>query len=497
MKNRLPLWALVISLMLHAAVLTSTWVWPTDYPGEKPQDQKIIMIDDVIDGGQLPDQEANAVEKPKKNSRRSRSSEAKIKTESAQQPRALRRHEPKRVEEKVVVPIPNDKNSRWIVKLADIPEEKEPDEAKFVSERPSRVKEEVQAAETSEDPKPVKRVRRPRRNKAVDAVANPSFEAKPATIPPVPNPNDLENKTEAKNENKTAPVSNIDPKQVPAAKAENPVKAQDIPEELNKPEIKTAQPVESKNAYPASETTSKPPEGVPPGEPSAGGVQTPPGKSGAPGKPGDDIENRKKIIKKNLMPSTAELARNVPPGGGAMQKGGAGGLHSDSEVETGTEDGVSAPRAPENFIPMVKKRGGITLLNAKSYQFSAFVRRVAHRIFDRFVVGFNPRHFGGADFTAMQRGATYEAVINMSGRSANIKRLRGSGSENFDSLARSAMSSGAWDTNVPDGAQCADGFVHFLFIPKIIPAGPASGPGGEKVYTDFMIMAVAGISDCD
>ena len=155
------------------------------------------------------------------------------------------------------------------------------------------------------------------------------------------------------------------------------------------------------------------------------------------------------------------------------------------------------PSAPENFLPLVKKRGPITLLNAKSYRFSGFVRRVARRIFDRFVMGFQPRRFAGTDYAAMRKGAVYEAIMNRTGRTVNIKRRRSSGSSRFDSLASSAVRKGAWDTNVPDGAECADGFVHFVFIPKITPTNPTTATNGSRVYTNFYILAVAGLKECE
>ena len=157
--------------------------------------------------------------------------------------------------------------------------------------------------------------------------------------------------------------------------------------------------------------------------------------------------------------------------------------------------GVGA-EAPENFLPFVKKRGNITLLNAKSYKFSSFVRRVARRMFDRFVVGFRPESYNGANWSAIKRGASIEAIMNLNGRLVNLRVNRGTGNSRFDSLSQNSVRQEAWDNNVPPGAECADGFIHFLFMPRVIPSNLVDGPQG-RVYSNYLILAIAGIRDCE
>jgi hypothetical protein len=196
----------------------------------------------------------------------------------------------------------------------------------------------------------------------------------------------------------------------------------------------------------------------------------------------------------NLFPTLGELAQRDPnnrPG-----HAGTPGVNA-GDGENGEDNVPGMPQAPENFLPLVKKRGPVTLLNAKSYTYSGFVRRVAYRIFDRFVMGFNPRQFEGSDWADMQKGAVFEAVMNANGRLMNIYERRSSGSEEFDSLVRASVQKGTWDTNVPDGAECADGFVHFMFIPKILPSEPATASNGSRTYTGFYLMAVAGLKECE
>ncbi len=305
-----------------------------------------------------------------------------------------------------VIPLAPDPNRRWIVELTDRPNEEEPERARYVSERPSRVKEEVRAEHTSREPR--------------------------------------------KSEGKTG-AGNL-----------------------------------HKNKH---ETH--------PGGPDAGSRKTPAGiKAGDSGeirarRGGEDEVRNPKPGNADLFPSFEDLARDVPsPHVSSGEKETPG-----SKGGGGDEPGTA--RAPENFLPLVKKRGNVTLLNSKSYKYAGFVRRVAQRIFDQFVLGFEPREYAGSDYTLIRKGATLEAIMNTGGRTVNIIHHRDSGADNFDSLAHYAVQKGAWDTNVPPGAECPDGFVHFVFIPRIIPANPTTASDGSRVYTQFYIMAIAGIKECE
>ena len=68
--------------------------------------------------------------------------------------------------------------------------------------------------------------------------------------------------------------------------------------------------------------------------------------------------------------------------------------------------------------------------------------------------------------TVIGRGPVVEATINLNGRMMNSHFVRHSGNRQWDALAMSAVKKGAWDSNVPDGAQCEDGFVHLFFNPQ-------------------------------
>jgi hypothetical protein len=307
---------------------------------------------------------------------------------------------------KVKIPVINNA-ARWIVELKDIPREEEPENARYVSERPSRVDEEVQAEHTSREPRLASMRERTGASNTIASAAPPRLNPRPETPP--------------------------------AGIQENT-------------------------------------HGNPPAPQETGNM---------PPKPYQGSK---------LFPTLGELAQNGPnnrPGHAGIPGVNAG----DGENGEGNVPGI--PQAPENFLPLVKKRGPVTLLNAKSYTYSGFVRRVAYRIFDRFVMGFNPRQFEGSDWTDMQKGAVFETIMNTNGRLMNIYERRSSGSEEFDSLVRSSVQKGSWDTNVPDGAECADGFVHFMFIPKILPSEPATVSNGSRIYTSFYLLAVAGLKECE
>jgi len=322
----------------------------------------------------------------------------------------------------IVIPVPVNRRPKWIVELIDVPREEDPKSADYVSERPSKVEEELQAERTAREPKPSMKRKKTGGKKKLRRY--------------------IKKRQPRKRARKRAVALRTKPKTRP------------------KPEI------------------------------AAAGIPTK-GPGNLPVRRGDEEAVIKPSKKTNLFPTLGELAEGLETPPKAEFAPGV------PIVPGGESDMPGIPSAPDNFLPLVKKRGPITLLNAKSYKFAGFVRRVAMRIFDRFVAGFKPRWYGGTDYMAMKKGASYEAVMNRSGRTVNIKKLRSSGSSRFDSLAADAVKAGAWDTNVPDGAECADGFVHYIFKPRIIPKNPITGADGSRVYSTYWFLATAGIKECE
>jgi len=123
------------------------------------------------------------------------------------------------------------------------------------------------------------------------------------------------------------------------------------------------------------------------------------------------------------------------------------------------------PVGESQFLPDVKE-GEITLLNTKSFTYASFVRRVAYRIFDHFILNIRNTPFKPEDITRINGFAYVEAVMDTKGNLVEIKLRQSSGSEKWDTLARDSCKAGAWDGNPPKGAESSDGYIHFIFAPS-------------------------------
>lgn len=351
----------------------------------------------------------------------------------------------------VLIPIPVDKRVRWIVELLDIPNPEEPQDANFVSETPSRVNEEIQAERTSRNPQR----KAPKKNSTGESEYNEEQEIPPQRM----------RRVSQNSGRRRTPIHENEP-------------ARESP----------SSPSETSN----SEDNHQQPSGIPAEE--AGNMPVTSGENEVARKETPTAGNVK------LLPSYAEIARSEPtnePSIPGEQEGSQPSPNSQPRKEPGARDGVpGVAEAPENFLPFVKKKGDITLLNAKSYKYASFVRRVARRMFDRFVIGFRPEPYYDANWQRIQRGAHLEAIMNKEGRLVQLIVVRATGNHTFDTLVRNAVTKEAWDSNVPDGAECADGFVHFIFIPSVIPSDPVDTPNG-RIYSNYLLLAVAGLKECD
>lgn len=168
-----------------------------------------------------------------------------------------------------------------------------------------------------------------------------------------------------------------------------------------------------------------------------------------------------------------EKEKRWPPGGESpvLKSGGDGkdkdGISTKDIIPTLAEldEGLGRDTEPDNFLPFVKS-GMKTLLNSKTYKYGTFIRRVHGRIHNNFVVMAKPSRWSPGASNRVGRGPTIEAVINMNGRLLSTSYKRRSGDRTWDAMALRAVKKGAWDSNVPDGAQCDDGFVHLFFNPQ-------------------------------
>ncbi len=117
-----------------------------------------------------------------------------------------------------------------------------------------------------------------------------------------------------------------------------------------------------------------------------------------------------------------------------------------------------------NYLPGLKE-GDVTLLNTKSFIYAGFVRRVAYRIFDRFIFDVRNSDVTQGDLSNMEGYAYVEANMNAQGKLLSVKLLKSSGSQEWDRLAIEACKRATWDANPPKGAEGKDGIIHFVFAP--------------------------------
>ena len=147
------------------------------------------------------------------------------------------------------------------------------------------------------------------------------------------------------------------------------------------------------------------------------------------------------------------------------QDKGKGGKGRKSSIPSYSRLTGIGPPGENQFLPGVKE-GELTLLNTKSFTYASFVRRVAYRIFDQFILYIRNTSFRPDDITQINGFAYVEAVMDTKGNLVGMKLRQPSGSEKWDKLAQDACRAGAWDGNPPKGAESADGYIHFIFAPS-------------------------------
>ncbi|MBP1687576.1 MAG: hypothetical protein H6Q33_3719 [Deltaproteobacteria bacterium] len=127
-----------------------------------------------------------------------------------------------------------------------------------------------------------------------------------------------------------------------------------------------------------------------------------------------------------------------------------------------------------DFLPAVRD-GDVTMLNTKADQFAPFVRRVAVRVFQNFVMLVRRSRDTGREST--EEFATVEAVMDKTGRVISIETKRRSGSVALatDRNLHAACREGFFDRNPPSGAEASDGNIHFVFDARITVVQDGAG----------------------
>jgi hypothetical protein len=150
-------------------------------------------------------------------------------------------------------------------------------------------------------------------------------------------------------------------------------------------------------------------------------------------------------------------------------------------LKTGGADGIWIPAGPigtMDFLPDVQE-GNITLLNTKAEVFAPFVRRVAIRVFQNFLISLKRDMFASglattenveAEVIMDARGEMVGFVINQ--RSTRIALAS-------DRRLQQACNDGFFDRNPPPGARAKDGKIHFVFQ-TAVELSPS--PRGSSYY---------------
>ena len=127
-----------------------------------------------------------------------------------------------------------------------------------------------------------------------------------------------------------------------------------------------------------------------------------------------------------------------------------------------------------DFLPAIRE-GDITLLNTKAEQFAPFVRRVAVRVFENFIILLR-RSYANGEVSAEEQ-VSVEAVMDKSGRlvSLTTKERSVTSALATDRSLQSALHEGFFDRNPPPGAESNDGNIHFMFMARVVGVADPSG----------------------
>jgi hypothetical protein len=221
--------------------------------------------------------------------------------------------------------------------------------------------------------------------------------------------------------------------------------------------------------------------------PDAGDVKPQPKPAQAPrDRRGDGRKPPPKQIAKlpgldRLMPDALQLAeegygRPVEPEAEqrpvARRQASSGGLWIPSSGPIGTLD----------YLPDVRE-GDITLLNTKAEVFAPFVRRVALRVFQNFIISLK-RDLGVSTPPAIET-VEAEAVMDPHGEMIRftIKQRSARISLASDRRLQQACNDAFFDRNPPPGARAADGNFHFIMRTNV-QVGPSQR--GWSGYVEFM-----------
>lgn len=172
---------------------------------------------------------------------------------------------------------------------------------------------------------------------------------------------------------------------------------------------------------------------------------------------------------RELFPSGEQIAKVLAEQRkkAAAARGGDGG--QDLPVSVGESLDAIDPSVPQ---------GQFTLLNAKSFKYAGFIRRVGRRVFDQLLGQIYSHSFSLGLRPGAEGYAVVETVMNMQGEQLSTRIYRMGGEPAYAEAARVAMVRGAWDLNPPEGAEAEDGLIHWVLVADLryLNTHPRGGP---------------------
>lgn len=180
-----------------------------------------------------------------------------------------------------------------------------------------------------------------------------------------------------------------------------------------------------------------------------------------------------------LMPNALRLAEEgygKPAGSPGEQIAEADQPH---RLQPRGSDGLmipsSGPIGALDFLPDVRE-GDITLLNTKAEVFAPFVRRVAIRVFQNFLISLKHDLFSSGLPTTetVQAEVVMSPAGEMIGFTINQRSTRIALAS--DRRLQQACNDAFFDRNPPPGARAKDGNIHFVFVTAIESQPNPRGP---------------------
>jgi hypothetical protein len=180
-----------------------------------------------------------------------------------------------------------------------------------------------------------------------------------------------------------------------------------------------------------------------------------------------------------LMPDALRLAQESYAAEPAPQAGEqVAQLDQPRRLQPRGAEGIMMPAGPIgtlDFLPDVRE-GDITLLNTKAEVFAPFVRRVALRVFQNFLISLK-RDLAGSSISTTEM-VEAEAIMDARGEmiAFNLHRRSARISLASDRRLQQACHDGFFDRNPPPGARAKDGNIHFMLVLAVeYQPGPRGG----------------------